>query len=118
MKKTSLVIGVVGPCASGKSTLVSKLEKKGYTVKHIAQEHSFVPDMWYKITKPDVLIFLEVSYAVAKRRQQASSWQHSLYQKQMTRLRHAQQHADFLLNTDHLTPKEVFQQVLNYLEGR
>ncbi|MEA2008932.1 MAG: hypothetical protein U9O54_07405 [Chloroflexota bacterium] len=116
MNTAPLVIGVTGPCAAGKSTLAIGLEKKGYTVKHIAQEHSFVPDMWYKIAKPDILIFLDVSYAVAKQRQGAGKWQRSLYQKQVTRLRHARKHADLLLNTDNLSPEEVLQNVLGYLK--
>ena len=112
-----LVIGVIGPCAAGKSTLVTALEERGYTAKHIAQEHSFVPDMWYKRIKPDILIFLDVSYAVAKQRQGTSGWQRSLYKKQVTRLRHAREHADLFFNTDDLTPKEILRNVLNYLES-
>jgi dephospho-CoA kinase len=41
MKK--LRIGVVGPCAAGKTTLVAALKNRGYEVHHIAQEHSYVP---------------------------------------------------------------------------
>jgi uridine kinase len=51
-----LLIGVVGPCGSGKSTLIRGLEKKGYTCRHIAQEHSYVHAMWQIISKPDAFI--------------------------------------------------------------
>ncbi len=56
------LIGVVGPCAAGKTTLVSGLRQAGYEVRHIAQEHSYVADMWKRLTNPDILIYLHVSY--------------------------------------------------------
>ena len=59
----SLLVGIVGPCGSGKSTLVEGLEKHGYECRHIAQEHSYVPDMWQLITQPDILIYLNASFA-------------------------------------------------------
>ena len=52
-----LLIGIVGPCAAGKSTLVADLAKHGYRTRHIAQEHSHVKDMWQRLTNPDLLIF-------------------------------------------------------------
>ena len=63
----SPLIGVVGPCGSGKSTLIAGLEKHGYACRHIAQEHSYVPAMWQIITKPDVLIYLHASFPSAPR---------------------------------------------------
>lgn len=56
------LIGVVGPCTAGKSTLVNNLKVHGIQIRHIAQEHSYVAYMWQRITNPDVLIFLDVSY--------------------------------------------------------
>ena len=53
MTSRELVLGVVGPCASGKSTLVSALKAMDYQTRHIAQEHSYVNDMWRQIGKPD-----------------------------------------------------------------
>lgn len=111
------VIAVVGPCSSGKSTLVAELAKTGYPARHVAQEHSFVPDMWRKLTKPDILIFLDVSYTISKQRQGISEWPSSIYQKQVERLRHAREHADFFLNTTDLTPEEVLQKVLSFLKS-
>ena len=52
-------IGVVGPCAAGKTTLIAGLRNHGYTAKHIAQEHSYVPAMWQLLTNPDILIYLD-----------------------------------------------------------
>jgi deoxyadenosine/deoxycytidine kinase len=110
----ALVIGVVGPCAAGKSTLAARLAPHGYPLRHIAQEHSFVPDMWQRITRPDVLIYLDVSYEEAQRRRpQACSA--ADYAEQVHRLRHAREHADLVLDTDYLTPDEVEVQVLAFL---
>jgi adenylate kinase family enzyme len=58
MPADKVLVGVVGPCGSGKSTLIAALEAQGYPCRHIAQEHSYVKDMWKRITNPDVLIFL------------------------------------------------------------
>jgi cytidylate kinase len=109
-----LVIGLVGPCTSGKSLLRAKLEKLGYTVRHIAQEHSYVEDMWKKISNPDVLIFLDVSYPITRARRKWD-FQEADYQEQLRRLAHARKHADIYLDTDELTPDEVLAQVLEHL---
>ena len=58
----ALRLALVGPCASGKSTLATYLKAAGYIVRQPTQEHSFVPDMWQKMSKPDILIYLDVSY--------------------------------------------------------
>jgi len=108
-------IGLVGPCTSGKSLLRSRLEEQGFRVKHIAQEHSFVKDMWKKITNPDVLIFLDVSYPTTLLRRKWD-FPEADYQEQLRRLAHARQHADIYLNTDTLTPDDVLAQVLSYLK--
>lgn len=107
-------IGVVGPCAAGKSTLVYGLNQHGYWGKHIAQEHSYVPDMWQRLTRPDVLIYLNVSYPQTLERRQLN-WTEQEYQEQVFRLRHARQHADFSINTDRLSAREVLEQVLSLL---
>ncbi|MBI3737884.1 MAG: hypothetical protein HY258_02430, partial [Chloroflexi bacterium] len=62
------LIGIVGPCGAGKSTLTAGLEREGFHCRHIAQEHSYVPSMWQKITNPDLLIFLNSSFEVSTRR--------------------------------------------------
>lgn len=111
------LIGVVGPCAAGKSTLIQSLTTRGYNARHIAQEHSYVPDMWQRLTKPDVLIFLDASYPVACARRKLD-WTERDWQEQQHRLRHARQHADLYLNTDELTIPQVLQAVLEFLEAR
>lgn len=57
-----MIIGIVGPCGAGKSSVASALKSHGYPIRHIAQEHSYVPDMWRRLTNPDILIYLDVSY--------------------------------------------------------
>ncbi len=112
-----LLIGVVGPCAAGKTTLIEHLKQVGITARHIAQEHSYVADMWRRITNPDILVFLDVSYQVSKQRRNLD-WTSEEYQEQQRRLLHARQHANLYLFTDDLTPRQVFQQVVSHLDSR
>lgn len=109
-----LKIGVVGVCASGKSTLTAQLKALGYEVRHIAQEHSYVKDMWKRITNPDVLIYLDVSYPVTLARR-TFDWQEKDYHEQVSRLSHARQHADLHIDTDALSPDQVLAQVLAFI---
>jgi deoxyadenosine/deoxycytidine kinase len=109
------VIGIVGPCAAGKSTLTGNLKAHGYHTKHIAQEHSYVQDMWLRFEHPDKLIYLDVSYSVSKMRRNLN-WTFDEYRKQIHRLGHARAHADYYLKTDTLTTDEVLHLVLEFLE--
>jgi hypothetical protein len=109
-----LLIGVVGPCASGKSTLINRLSARGMNVRHIAQEHSYVPSMWEKITHPDILIFLMVSYPLTITRNQLD-WTIAEYEEQLYRLRHAYEHAHLLIETDDLSPQDVENRVVAFL---
>lgn len=108
------VIGVVGPCGSGKTTLANGLKPYGIILRHIAQEHSYVPTMWQRITNPDLLIFLDASYTETVRRRQLD-WSPEEYQEQHRRLAHARQHAHLYLFTDSLTPSQMIQTVLLFL---
>jgi len=114
MTPSDHLIGVVGPCAAGKSTLVSRLVQLGYRARNIAQEHSYVPDMWQRLTQPDLLIFLEVSYENSLRRR-TLDWTPREYQEQLHRLRHARLHANLILDTNPLDQDKVLQSVLNWL---
>jgi deoxyadenosine/deoxycytidine kinase len=109
-------IGVVGPCAAGKTTLISALRKMGYGVQHIAQEHSYVADMWQRISKPDVLIYLDVSYEISMLRK-PMNWSEADFIEQVHRLHHARQHANLYIDSNMLTPGEVLQKVLDFLRS-
>ena len=110
-----LLIGVVGPCGSGKSTLIAGLTQHGYTCRHIAQEHSYVPAMWQIITKPDILICLDSSFQTSTVRRKLN-WTESDFAEQLRRLAHAREHANLFIHTDDLTPEQVLQQALNFLK--
>ncbi len=114
MNENEPVIGVVGPCAAGKSTLVADLRSQGYQVRHIAQEHSYVQDMWKQIGNPDILIYLDVSYEVSTART-ASNWPRVIYDKQVQRLEHAKLNADLYIQTDELSPDKVLEYILENL---
>lgn len=108
------LIGVVGPCASGKSTLVKALKAHGLNAKHIGQEHSGVPDMWQRLGHPDVLIYLDVSEQAATGRRGAFNNRAWLAQ-QHRRLAHARARCDLYLLTDGLSPQAVLERVLSFL---
>lgn len=109
-----LLIGIVGPCGSGKSTLRAGLEQHGYKARHIAQEHSYVREMWQRITRPDTLIFLDASFTTASQRRKLN-WNERDYIEQQRRLAHARANADYYLPTDNLSIQEVLEKVLTFL---
>ena len=108
------LIGIVGVCASGKSTLIRHLTALGYHCRHIAQEHSYVPDMWKRLTNPDILIYLIASYEKTLERKNLR-WTREEYQIQLERLRHARTNADILIDTDALTPDELTAIAVNHI---
>ncbi len=110
-------VGIVGPCTSGKSTLIANLSRiDEVELRHIAQEHSYVQNMWQRISKPDWLIFLDVSYPVTLRRKNLQ-WTEAEYKEQQRRLAHAREHAHLYIMTDNLTPQEVVDKVLVFLSS-
>jgi hypothetical protein len=113
-RQSSFLIGVVGVCASGKSTLIRGLEARGYRARHIAQEHSYVKNMWKRITNPDVLIFLDVSYGITIKRRQLN-WDKADWDEQQRRLSHAREHADLTVHTDQRSEGEVLDEVIRFL---
>jgi len=110
------LIGVVGPCGSGKSTLIAGLEKHGFRCRHIAQEHSYVKTMWQVITKPDILIYLGCSFENSTSRRKLN-WLPGDHEEQLRRLSHSRQNADIIIDTNNLTPEEVLALALIQLRG-
>jgi len=115
MKTTPTRVAIVGPCASGKSTLKPVLLERGYEVRMPVQEHSYVPSMWQKLSKPDVLIFLDVSVEETAVRRPKNPSPPAYYAEQQHRLAHAREHCDFYLDTSTLSPEQVREGVLTFL---
>ena len=114
--RSALKIAVVGPCASGKSTLVQALEKQGYHARQIAQEHSYVPDMWEVMTQPDILIYLDASYDTCTKRKNLD-WTPVEYQVQVERLAYARQRCDLYIDSEEATPEQVASMVMEFLNS-
>ena len=106
----------MGPCASGKTTLATRLQRAGYSARQIVQEHSYVAEMWKVLSMPDLLIFLDASFATCNRRK-SLNWLENEYLEQRRRLRHAKEHCDLYIETDALTSEEVSQAVLRTLQA-
>lgn len=94
--------------------LVSALHQQGINARHIAQEHSYVKDMWQKITNPKILIYLHVTYEVSLARQHLN-WTYTEYLEQLRRLEHARIHANLFIDTTSLTEAQVLAQALDFL---
>jgi cytidylate kinase len=113
----NLLIGVVGPCGAGKTTLTASLTRLGYRTRHIAQEHSYVKDMWQRLTNPDLLVFLDASWSATCQRRKLD-WTEADWQEQQHRLRHARANADLYLDTDNLSIEEVLEQAVGFISRR
>ncbi len=111
---TRPLIGVVGPCGSGKSTLIAGLEKHGYRCRHIAQEHSYVKRMWQVITNPNILIYLQCSFENSTSRRKLN-WLPADHEEQLNRLSHAREHAGLVIDTDIQNAEDVLAHTLDYL---
>ena len=71
--------------------------------------------MWQRITNPDVLIFLQVSFPVSQKRR-PMNWNEADYDEQQRRLAHALEHADLYLDTDNLSAQAVLERVSIFIE--
>jgi len=111
------LVGIVGPCGAGKTTLAEGLKREGVNARAISQEHSFVPDMWQRLTKPDLLIFLQASHPVGGMRRKMD-WTPKEWEEQQRRLRHARVHTDLYLDTDDLDITQVLEQAMSFLRNR
>jgi len=109
-------IAVVGPCAAGKTTLVTRLRALGYEVRHCLQEHSQLADMWQRISRPQVLIYLDVSHERSLLRN-ANGPSTAEWQAQQARLAHARRHCTLYIDTDPLSIAEVYQRAQDALDA-
>lgn len=104
-------IAIVGVCAAGKSVLVRRLQAVGLDARCCAQEHSYVPDMWRRLSRPEVLIYLDARMPTIQRRGRVSFGAEHL-EAQHRRLGHARVHSQIYLSTDLLNATQVFEQVI------
>lgn len=107
---------VVGPCASGKSTLVAGLRRLGYRAMVCGQEHSEIPTLWQH-AGPDLLVALDVDLPTLRRRR-GEEWPEWLYRVQQARLRGANAAADLRLDTSKLDAAAVLDRVALRLRRR
>src|SRR5829696_8345866 len=107
---------VVGPCAAGKSTLVTALRALGYNAHVSGQEHSEIATLWQH-SQPDVLIALEADITAVRDRR-GDSWPEWLHDLQVRRLAAASRAADLAIDTTLLSTQAVVARVIAYLEQR
>ena len=117
MEPGKFTVAIVGPCASGKSSLARGLQEHGIRARQVVQEHSYVPEMWRVIAKPDFLIYLEASFQTCSQRKHLN-WQQRDYHEQLGRLAHARESCDILVQTDDLSEAAVLEEVLSDLRAR
>jgi energy-coupling factor transporter ATP-binding protein EcfA2 len=106
-------IVVVGPCASGKSTLVAALRTLGYNAHVSGQEHSEIATLWQHL-QPDVLIALDVDITAVRDRR-GDSWPEWLHDLQVQRLAAASRAANLAIDTTAISPETVVDRVVAYL---
>lgn len=107
-------VAVVGPCASGKSTLVEQLRHRGYDAWVTAQEHSCVPELWNH-RNPDVLIALRVDLETIRERR-GENWSGAIYASQLERLTSAYDYAGLIIDTTRKSEDEAVDASVAFLE--
>jgi hypothetical protein len=108
------LIGVVGNCASGKTTLVRGLTLLGYRAVNIPQEHSVAPRLWRKLNV-DFLVLLSCNLATARKRRKIA-WGQERLDSQAAKLADARAHCQLHLTTDELTIEQVRQTVIDAVD--
>jgi deoxyadenosine/deoxycytidine kinase len=113
-RHNEFTIAIVGPCASGKSSLARGLAERGIRARQVVQEHSFVPEMWQIISQPDFLVYLETSFQTCSQRKNLN-WRQRDYDEQLNRLAHAKKNCDLLIHTDGQSEEAILEEVLSRL---
>lgn len=116
MRQRGPTIVVVGVCGSGKSLLTGKLAAAGYDARQVSQEHSLVPDL-FRRSDPDIVVMLEARDETVARRK-SSGWEAVQLRAQRQRLARARENADIVLETDALSPEELFEKVRREIDSR
>lgn len=114
IRRSSSVV-VVGPCASGKSTLVRGLLSHGFEARVCAQEHSAVPTLWCHQGRPTLIGLTAELETIRVRRQ--PRWSRTLHEAQLDRLADAYANADLIIETDTLSSRVVLEEALGFLDA-
>lgn len=106
---------VIGPCASGKTSLTTRLQHLGYDARACGQEHSEIRELWRHMD-PDVLIGLYIDLETLRKRR-SSTWSGSVYERQLLRLQAGYDHADLVIDCDRIDQETVMNEVVAWLES-
>lgn len=101
LREAGWEIVVVGPCASGKSTLAGGLNGLGYRARVVGQEHSEIEGLWQR-HDPLVVIGLQASLDTIRRRR-GRNWPAAVYERQQRRLAPAMAAAVVVIDTGELS---------------
>lgn len=112
------VIKVVGMSAGGKSTLVRNLRARGYNARAVSQEHANVPDLWQQFERTHRLIYLGITLEGQRARRPDVTWSDQAYRAEHARLAHARDHADVRIDTTGLSPAEILELAIQYLQSQ
>ncbi|CAN5745008.1 hypothetical protein BH23CHL5_BH23CHL5_11400 [soil metagenome] len=107
-------VAVVGPCASGKSTLVANLRRNGVDAHSVAQEHSVIPDLWTH-QNPDLLVCLHADLETVKERR-GPAWRERVYLDQLERLRNAFAAASVVIDSGIVGEADALNVAMNTVE--
>lgn len=107
---------VVGYCASGKSSVVKALRRRGFQAEAVAQEHSAIDELWDH-HQPDIVIFLDVSLDQIRNRRGNPRWPGWIYDLQTERLTSARRRADLVVDTSTAGLEAVISEVTRFLTG-
>ena len=71
--------------------------------------------MWKLVTRPDLLIYLDVSWHIASQRRRIDA-REGWWAELARRLQHARQHADIYIDTDNLRPPELVDRAIALID--
>src|SRR5215218_4050426 len=108
-------IVIVGPCASGKSTLSARLRELGFDAAVCSQEHSEIATLW-RHSQPDVLIALDIDLETIRARR-GSEWPETIFLAQIERLQSARAAADVIIDASKLSAEEVLDIAMNFVRS-